>query len=340
MIDISKGRYWDLPWSLVSGCTPCSPGCEHCWSASMAHRFCRTKAIGQGAPGSPLLTEGNGKFNGKIWMNEKLLNFPLKIKKPTVFAVWNDLFHEKVSEPFIRSVFTLMTHVNIQKHTFLVLTKRPEIMAPAMNGLWSDTENEIRFFMPQTWAGLTVCNQAEADEKLPIFLQVPGKKLLSIEPCLGEIKNLDYIYLPKGIRGDFPIGHETYAPAGAYLAERNQYGAVSVRAQNGKMLGIKPDEFKPAIDAVILGGESGPGARPLHPDWVRTVRDQCAASNTPFFFKSWGEWAPETYCEKCAEAFKPVHEFPDGIKVTKVGKNKAGRLLDGREHNELPWVKP
>jgi protein gp37 len=83
MINISKGRYWDLPWSLVDGCTPCSPGCDHCWSAGMAHRFYRQH-----------LTTCDGKFNGHVAVRPERLDIPLKRRKPTVYAVWNDLFWE------------------------------------------------------------------------------------------------------------------------------------------------------------------------------------------------------------------------------------------------------
>ena len=91
MIDISKGRYWQRAWSLVDGCTPCSPGCDNCWSASMAHRFKR-----EGEPGydTGILTDEKGNFNGDIIIHPERLNIPLTRKKPTVYAVWNDLFWE------------------------------------------------------------------------------------------------------------------------------------------------------------------------------------------------------------------------------------------------------
>jgi protein gp37 len=144
------------------------------------------------------------------------------------------------------------------------------------------------------WTGLTVCNQEEADEKIPVFLEVPGKKFLSIEPMLGPI-DLD----------------ATCGPCHCW--------------RDG------------SIKAVILGGETGPGARPLHPEWVRSVRDQCQSADVPFFFKQWGEWVHYTqYCfgvgAPCLSSVKVENE------LYRVGRKAAGRLLDGRTHNDLPWV--
>jgi protein gp37 len=314
MIDISKGRYWDLPWSLVSGCTPCSPGCAHCWSAAMTKRFDR-KVIK--TPGQRDIIEKSrfisaaGMFNGKTKTHPDRLDIPLKRRKPAVYAVWNDLFHEEVPSLFPH-------HANVRmaqcpQHTFLLLTKRPHVLRKRK--------------MPpidNVWLGLTVCNQQEADEKIPVFLQVPGKKFLSIEPMLGPIDlrnipgpekwKLDALQFPDGVNGSS------------------------------------------IIDAVILGGETGPGARPMHPDWVRSVRDQCAAAGVPFFFKQWGEWFPGKmvpYEEKHSygrwgwisrKGGEVDHylsrQFEDDSHhelMLRIGRKNSGRLLDGRTHDDLPW---
>lgn len=90
------------------------------------------------------------------------------------------------------------------------------------------------------------------------------------------------------------------------------------------------------IDWVICGGETGPGARPMHPDWVRGLRDQCQAAGTPFFFKSWGEWWPGEWGRLYRE--KTI-SYADGQDMVLIGKRRAGRLIDGREWNEVPEVK-
>ncbi len=87
-MDISKGRYWNRAWSLIDGCTPVSEGCEHCWSASMEHRFCKADKY------DCVLTNDEGAFNGSVHIREDRLDIPLKTKKPTVFSIWNDLFWE------------------------------------------------------------------------------------------------------------------------------------------------------------------------------------------------------------------------------------------------------
>jgi protein gp37 len=177
MIDIKIGRYWDLPLSWIDGCTPCSPGCEHCWSAAMATRF-RSDAINRHL--EDILVR-NGKFTGRIKIHPDRLDIPLKRKKPTVYSLWNDLFHEDVPMEFIAESFNVMAG-KAPQHKYLVLTKRPQRMMEFFK--WS---RSCLDFFPHIYLGLTVCNQQEADEKIPIFLQVPGKKFLSIEPCISNI---------------------------------------------------------------------------------------------------------------------------------------------------------
>jgi len=225
----------------------------------------------------------NGKFNGHIVSHSDRFSIPLRRRKPTVFAVWNDLFHDDVPSDFIKRAYGVM--FDRHDHTYLVLTKRPQIMKTFFDQHFMDSGN--------IWHGLTVCNQEEADAKIPVFLQVPGKKFLSIEPMLGPI---DISKRGMGLQCESCV-------------DRRVHWCVD---------GV--------IDAVILGGETGPGARPMHPDWVRSVRDQCAAAGVPFFFKSWGAWRGAAYFDK------ENNMVP--------GSHMIGRLLDGRTHDDLPWVKP
>ena len=232
-----------------------------------------------------MLTDDDGRFNGRIITHPERLSIPLKRRKPTVYACWNDLFHEAVPTQFIDDALEVMAAC--PRHTFLVLTKRAHLMEEKIYGVTEEhgcRELGGGDYLPNVWHGLTVCNQQEADEKIPIFLQVPGKKFLSIEPMLGAI-NLEHIC----ITTDNPI----------------------------------PEDIVPwcDIDAVILGGETGPGARPMHPDWVRSVRDQCAAAGVPFFFKGWGAWIP-------------IEEMG----TVGYEKNKThSRIIDMETHNDLPW---
>jgi protein gp37 len=296
MINITVGRYWDEGAELVSGCTPCSPGCDHCWSAGIAHRF-NNKSIFK----MDTLTDFGGRFNGIIRIHpDRLKRF--NTRKPKVFAIWNDLFHEDVPFDFINDVFLRMWH---NDNTFLVLTKRPKQM---LKFIKTECDDYAMGLFENLYLGLTVCNQQEADEKIPVFLQVPGKKFLSIEPMLGEI--------------NLPFNDEFEDQDGCY------------------------EDMRHHINAVILGGETGSAARPMHPDWVRLTRDQCAAAGVPFFFKGWGEWTPwggldcdfmqQFNCDEIEKQYKST--AMDHYLMYRVGRKKAGRLLDGRTHDDLPWI--
>lgn len=235
-MDISEGRFWDLPLGLIDGCTPCSIGCDHCWSAVMTNRF--------GVKGLTYCDKGKPCFTGEIITNPKRLDIILTRRKPTVYAVWNDFFHAEVMQNFRREVYDVIE--KCQQHTFLILTKRA--------GIASERAEEL----PNVWHGLTICNQQEADEKIPIFLQVPGKKFLSIEPMLGSIdfKRECYCPLPSSIKIEW---HLIGCPAD------NKWG----------------------IDAVILGGETcgdRPG-RPMKIEWAESIADQCLAASVSLFVK-------------------------------------------------------
>lgn len=222
----SEGRWWDKAWSLVEGCTPCSPGCDHCWLQAMDRRF----------------RKGG---NTATFVPERLA-IPLRRHKPTAWAVWSDLFHEGVRNAEIFATFAVMQ--DRPTHRFLVLTKRPSRLSQIA---WPDN----------ACAGVTVCNQEEADRKIPLLLRCNAKvKFLSVEPMLGPV-NLH--------------------------------------------LDLHPWTEPDTLDLVICGGESGPGARPVNPIWVRNLRDQCVDAFVPFFFKQWGP-------------------------------KKDGRTLDGREWSQMP----
>lgn len=139
------------------------------------------------------------------------------------------------------------------------------------------------------WIGATICNQEEADRDIPKLLRLPAaKRFLSLEPLLGAVDWSPWL----GI-----IEYEEGAPWG--------------RRNIGRLHDMP--------DGVIVGGESGPGARPMHPDWARSLRDQCQGAGVPFFFKQWGQWRQHA-----------------GKTFIEVGKKAAGRLLDGREWNQVP----
>lgn len=306
-------KYWDKAWSLVEGCTPVSPACENCWLAGMAHRFHRHTFDGK-------LTDDKGVFNGTVITHTGRLDIPLKRKKPTVYALWSDLFHEKVPDEFIYKAITVMIQPidgwgsgkKIDRHTFLLLTKRPERMAKFIakikgyrfgtldGGPWkiegikqplspvpSYRDCRIKEHPDNIWLGTTAENQEQADKRIPILLQIPGKKFLSIEPMLRPVDLKEY------------LSPEDYSDALCEACEK---------------FDDDNDRCSERLNWVIVGGESGRNARPTHMDYVRSIRDQCQAAGVPFFFKQWGNY-----------------KGPNDWTIP------PGRLLDGREWNEVPF---
>lgn len=154
----------------------------------------------------------------------------------------------------------------------------------------------------KVWLGISVVNQDEADRDVPKLLRVPAHKhFLSCEPLLG---------------------------------------LIDLCGKDGQGSALDPYEDDEKLDWVIAGGESGPGARPMHPDWARSLRDQCRAAGVPFLFKQWGEWAPGDHFTKFPRNDAAIHEWLDGDTVIghswRVGKKTAGRTLDGITHDEFP----
>jgi protein gp37 len=314
----------------------------------------------------------------RVTLHPERLDEPLHWKKPQrVFVVsMGDLFHDDVPAEFVEDVFEVMSQC--RQHCFLVLTKRPQNIQAK---LYEQIGTSPRLlgggdFLPNVWVGVTAENQAAADERIPVLLQVPAaKRFVSCEPLLGPVDlglnsetcdccprvSSRWVRLHGMVRADFGVlNPKAVALRGVYRAQSNRHGALAVETPGGP-LGIKPAEFEalPSLDWVICGGETGPGARPLHPDWARSLRDQCKAAGVRFFFKSHGDWEPVTPLhgrrDEAAEdergALEAVdssgHIWRDGEGqpsdpqtwlMEKVGKKAAGRLLDGREWNESPEV--
>lgn len=169
--------------------------------------------------------------------------------------------------------------------------------------------------LPNVWLGITVCNQTEADRDIQKLLATPAAiRFLSIEPMLGPV-DLTPAYLP--------------CPSAELIIMDPETGAHEC-CSHCDYTGVS-DEM--GIDWVIVGGESGPQARPMHPKWARDLRDQCAAAVVPFLFKQWGEWSP---APQGSTATTLVHDFADGERVFRVGKKSSGRPLDGIEYNGYP----
>jgi len=249
---------------------------------------------------------GERKFTD-IRCHEDRLNQPETWKKGQRIFVnsMSDLFHPDVPYDFIVDVFAVM-NANRQ-HTFIVLTKRPDRYYQLVRGALMP--------IPNVWIGVSVENQKAADERIPILLQAQAAvRFVSCEPLLGRI--------------NFDIRQ------GSYIT-RTLTGAYTTAAE---------PRFGNKLDWVIAGGESGRNARPMHPNWVRSIRDQCQEANVPFFFKQWGEWQLTDEREEMKqdgnERLTSI-DVPGAIGYNKawfrrVGKKNAGRVLDGRTWDEYP----
>jgi protein gp37 len=306
----SKIEWTDRVWNPVTGCTKISPGCDNCYAERMAHRLAHIEGSGYGTGvDSP---NPEGAFNVKL--RPERIEQPLRWKKPSKIFVCSmgDLFHDKVPFNFINDCFFEMEKAS--QHIFLVLTKRPKRMAKFFGRV-----HDINWPYKNVWLGVTAENQQMANERIPILLQIPAVvRFVSVEPMLGPVNLM-------GIPFD---RHTTMnVLEGCGISTKSPCQSI-------------PNAWCNKLDWVICGGESGPGARPMHPDWARGLRDQCQAAGVPFFFKQWGEWAYPNQMPD--DTYMNIEQFGNGVGISdaplKVGKKRAGRLLDGRTWDEFPLV--
>lgn len=342
----------DTVWNPVTGCTPVSEGCHNCYARRMAYRL-------RGRFGYP----EDDPF--RVTLHSEKLDEPFRWRKPRKVFVGSmgDLFHEDVPDEFIRKVFGYMHH--FKQHTFMVLTKRPERMATFIRW-YSDWVgfNAWPSEYGHVWLGTTAENQDAADERIPILLQIPAAvRFVSVEPMLGPVDLTRYLRTRKDYTSGGCYFIECSLCGERFNAGKGPTNSTGMRWREGfkaewwaKHTGIPQDRYaiklhvseipelckSPSLSWIICGGETGTGARPCHPDWVRSLRDQAKAAGVPFFFKSWGQWVPtyttgpEFELRRLADDEVVMSGHGHGVVMKKVGKKEAGRLLDGREWNEVP----
>jgi protein gp37 len=254
----SRIEWTDETWNPITGCTPISEGCDHCYAQRMAKRLA-------GRYGYP----DDDPF--RVTFHSNRLGQPLKWKKPRRVFVCSmgDLFHPGVSFAKHQSVFSGC--YNAPQHTYLFLTKRPRVAYNAF-GSWLGGHA-----MPRNWwVGVTAENQARADKRIPVLLEIPAAvRFVSVEPMLGPVDIKKYLDLAHADDIDGLDYDDRFGP------------------------------WRHGLNWVICGGETGPGARTMRPEWARSLRGQCQAADVPFFFKKMG------------------------------GKNKS-RLLDGETWDQYP----
>lgn len=288
----SKIEWTDYVWNPVIGCRKVSRGCWYCYAERMANRL-----LAMGVKEYDGLLN-DGFWNGTVRLLEDRLDEPLHWKKPRRVFVdsMSDLFHEDVPGEFIQKVYEVMGKT--PQHTYLILTKRPERMQVFFMA---------NYRLRNVWLGVSVENQQTAEVRIPYLLRTPAAvRFVSCEPLLGFVDLTD-IRCRDGFHWDALRGFQWQDGYNDYQAGTNK------------------------LDWVIVGGESGVCARPMHPDWVTSLRDQCQAASVPFYFKQWGEWAPAVTSDERYD-----YTFPNGVKMVRVGKRKAGRMLDGRIWDEYP----
>jgi len=377
--DATHIEWTDATWNPIAGCSVVSPGCTNCYAMKLAGgrlQHHRSRA------GLTTDSKAGPVWNGLVRLNEEWFDQPLRWSRPRRIFVCahGDLFHESVPDAWIDRVFAVMALA--PHHTFQVLTKRAArmrayvenrapklarfmideylIKAPdtapkgrARNVAWPvksignidmpDDVTMAEWPLPNVWLGVSAEDQTRADERLPELVATPAAvRFVSLEPLLGPVDITPHLFI--------------YTHEDAYkLAACECDGEDPVLPFRDPATTAPDDIASPRLDLVIVGGENGP--RPMHPDWVRDIRDACSDARVAFFFKQWGTWGPgeiagpikgpqegahwfdarwdiQRYTAGEAEAFTADDE-PD---VWRLGKAAAGRLLDGVLHDAMPVI--
>lgn len=345
----SKIEWTEQTWNPIVGCSIVSPGCTNCYAMRDAWRKHHNPKLSY-YHGLTKQVNGNAVWTGVVRQApEHILLEPLKRRKPTVYFVnsMSDLFHESIPDEWIDPVFAVMALC--PQHTFQVLTKRQKRMREYIAGPYKG-DGVCARIADATWSIAPTRKQLPEP---PIFIEVPvGPRLPTGEPEFGwrRMMKVDAWPLPNVWLGTscerqqeaderIPLLLQTPA-AIRFLSLEPLLGPIDLPWM--RLGGRTP------IDWVIVGGESGPNAKPMHPDWARSLRDQCAVASVPFFFKQWGEWAPgslnaervaDIALDRRGEAAGHIRSLGEMLGVTgmsQVGKKRAGRLLDGRTHDAFP----
>jgi protein gp37 len=356
----SNIEWTDSTWNPVRGCSKVSAGCQNCYAMAVAARF-----SGKGLPyeGLAIITGSGPQWTNKVVCVEDRLLVPLQWRKPRRIFVnsMSDLFHKDIPDEFIWKVFAVMASAGRNGHTFQILTKRPERMREMLrdpkalhnivceaegiaseNGWCHMGEDDFTYPLPNVWIGVSVEDQKTADERIPHLLNTPAAvRFLSCEPLLGPV--------------DLQLTKLEYDPV------QHLGGNVMI------------PQRKDLLHWIIAGGESGLGARAIHPDWVRSLRDQCRAYGTTFHFKQWGSHEIVTGEPRRGDVWVTNHRtvgknrssdldiyaviyqrwepgdvgaepgrwspWADAL-MRPISKKAAGRELDGRTWDEFPISEP
>ena len=356
MSDKTKIEWTDATFNFWEGCTKVGPGCDHCYAEARSTRFAGGRSVHWGAGAPRRLTSERNRNNLRRWARKRFcecgechwrgefqeavlangLRCPgcgargefLPARRRVFCSSLSDVFDNEVPQEWRDALFVEMEATPSMDK--LVLTKRIGNVRKMVPASWLEPGG----WPSHVWIGATIVNQAEADRDVPKLLALPALVLfLSMEPLLGPV-DLTRIEVWGGDAEVFPLKGTTNCV--------DDEGAPA------------PDI--PALSWVIVGGESGAHARPMHPDWARGLRDQCDAAQVPFLFKQWGEWSPPSSLDDLRflgdkmRAGKAVYmpgddrepdvRFKRGMEhMLRVAKPVAGRLADGRTWAGVPTVR-
>lgn len=339
----TKIQWTESTWNPITGCSKVSEGCRNCYALRDWPRL----------SANPRTVYHGRKFTD-VQCHAERLGLPFHWTKPRRIFVnsTSDLFHESVPDDFILQVFNEMRRTtwaggaglgrirddHREGHVFQVLTKRAERMKDFISRLHFDSTDGYVLGEPgglglinnkDIWLGVSVEDQKSADERIRILLEAPvASRWISAEPLLGPLDIIPYLGY-RAIQCGCGFKHDESNLVGATI---NKEGCLVCRKKTVTL---------PTLDWVVAGGESTSNARPMHPEWIRSLRDQCKETETPFFFKQWGEWS--CYDHPAAGV---VHVQLDGKflnvptetsqSMKRVGKKLSGRELDGVIHDEYP----
>jgi protein gp37 len=313
MAQQSKIEWTESSWNPVRGCTRVSPGCGGPGKAGGCYAevmAARFSDPGQAFHGFAEMRGGEARWTGKLALVESALSLPLSWRKP------RRIFVNSMSDLFHEAlpdaaIDKIFFVMSLcPQHTFQILTKRAERM---------------RQYMDRCAARMRQAALDIAAWPLPnVWIGVSTENQSTAEERIPQL-----LETPAAVR---------------FVSAEPLLGPIDFTR-----FFHSPIDFTTGLHWIIVGGESGPRARPMHPDWVRDIREQCAASDVPFFFKQWGQWFPRSQWEHNPHLVLPdddlvadpvnvphIHRFADHVIMHSVGKKRSGRILDGVLHDARP----
>lgn len=341
------------PWQ---GCTKVSDGCKNCYAEQLVDK--RWGKVKWGPGGTRIRTSADNWKQPLKWNREKLVECGdcgfrrpyhqthdfcskcdgeslIEVRARVFCASLADIFEDKADQREEMDAWRAELWALIEATPnldWLLLTKRPENVAKMMPKRWGcDPElgifDDPTLMPPHIQIGTSPENQNEADKRVPELLKIPARvRFLSCEPLLGPINLMS-----------LPSGDPKYPLLNAFDGMTRR---IVVPGSFCDICSYDEDTYyeqkNRGIHWVIVGGESGANARPMHPDWARHLRDQCVAHKVAYFFKQWGESLPRGQCFANGAFNHGLPRAAHDPKWDKCGKKAAGRLLDGVLWSEFP----